>query len=176
MYACSTPLYSGGTWYISAYRPNIRCGFFVSPGKYQDCFLPHPLQLFTSYHLTIYSLSYSEYHEINCEYAKVRQVVSGLPFFSHSHPTLHNAAKKKCVICRVKIMKFLVTFFLSNVILNWHFHRFYVVMCCRQLNLPQIQRILQEFEKQSEIMDMKEEMMNDAIDDAMEDEGDEEER
>lgn len=45
----------------------------------------------------------------------------------------------------------------------------------RQLNLPQIQRILQEFEKQSEIMDMKEEMMNDAIDDAMEDEGDEEE-
>jgi hypothetical protein len=42
--------------------------------------------------------------------------------------------------------------------------------------LPQIQRILQEFEKQSEIMDMKEEMMNDAIDDAMEDEGDEEER
>jgi hypothetical protein len=46
----------------------------------------------------------------------------------------------------------------------------------RQLNLPQIQRILQEFEKQSEIMDMKEEMMNDAIDDAMEDEGDEEER
>lgn len=45
----------------------------------------------------------------------------------------------------------------------------------RQLNLPQIQRILHEFEKQSEIMDMKEEMINDAIDDAMEDEGDEEE-
>ncbi|XP_046394174.1 charged multivesicular body protein 2a [Ischnura elegans] len=45
----------------------------------------------------------------------------------------------------------------------------------KQLNLPQIQRILHEFEKQSEIMDMKEEMMNDAIDDAMEDEGDEEE-
>ncbi|KYM76975.1 Charged multivesicular body protein 2a [Atta colombica] len=36
-------------------------------------------------------------------------------------------------------------------------------------------KILQEFEKQSEIMDMKEEIMNDAIDDAMEDEGDEEE-
>lgn len=35
---------------------------------------------------------------------------------------------------------------------------------------------MQEFEKQSEIMDMKEEIMNDAIDDAMEDEGDEEER
>lgn len=45
----------------------------------------------------------------------------------------------------------------------------------RQLNLPQIQQILHEFEKQSEIMDMKEEMINDAIDDAMEDEGDEEE-
>lgn len=45
----------------------------------------------------------------------------------------------------------------------------------RQLNMPQIQQILHEFEKQSEIMDMKEEMINDAIDDAMEDEGDEEE-
>lgn len=45
----------------------------------------------------------------------------------------------------------------------------------KQLNLPQIQRILQEFEKQSEIMDMKEEIMNDAIDDAMEDDADEEE-
>jgi charged multivesicular body protein 2A len=44
----------------------------------------------------------------------------------------------------------------------------------RQLNLPQIQKIMQEFEKQSEIMDMKEEMMGDAIDDAM-GEGDEEE-
>lgn len=43
------------------------------------------------------------------------------------------------------------------------------------MNLPQIQRILQEFEKQSEVMDMKEEVMNDAMDDAMEDEGDEEE-
>ncbi|CAN7993865.1 unnamed protein product [Ixodes pacificus] len=46
----------------------------------------------------------------------------------------------------------------------------------RQLNLPQIQKIMQEFEKQSEIMDMKEEMMNDAIDDAMGDDEDEEER
>lgn len=33
-----------------------------------------------------------------------------------------------------------------------------------------------EFERQAEIMDMKEEMMNDAIDDAMGDEEDEEER
>lgn len=45
----------------------------------------------------------------------------------------------------------------------------------RQMNLPQIQRILQEFEKQSEMMDMKEEMINEHIDDAMEDENDEEE-
>lgn len=45
----------------------------------------------------------------------------------------------------------------------------------RQLNLPQIQKIMQEFEKQSEIMDMKEEMMNDAIDDAMGEDEDEEE-
>lgn len=35
---------------------------------------------------------------------------------------------------------------------------------------------MMEFEKQSEIMDMKEEMMSDAIDDAMGDEDDEEER
>ncbi|MFH4976043.1 hypothetical protein AB6A40_002752 [Gnathostoma spinigerum] len=45
----------------------------------------------------------------------------------------------------------------------------------RQLNLPQIQKIMQEFERQSETMDIKEELMNDAIDDAMADEGDEEE-
>lgn len=45
----------------------------------------------------------------------------------------------------------------------------------RQMNLPQIQRIMQEFEKQSEIMDMKEDMMNEVIDDAMGDEDDEEE-
>jgi len=45
----------------------------------------------------------------------------------------------------------------------------------KQMNLPQIQRIMSEFEKQSEIMDMKEEMMNDAIDDVIGDEEDEEE-
>lgn len=44
------------------------------------------------------------------------------------------------------------------------------------MKLPQIQQIMREFEKQSEIMGMKEEMMNDAIDDAMGDEDDEEER
>uniref|UniRef100_A0A3Q0RYG9 Charged multivesicular body protein 2A n=1 Tax=Amphilophus citrinellus TaxID=61819 RepID=A0A3Q0RYG9_AMPCI len=45
----------------------------------------------------------------------------------------------------------------------------------QMLKLPQIQKIMMEFERQSEIMDMKEEMMNDAIDDAMGDEDDEEE-
>lgn len=45
----------------------------------------------------------------------------------------------------------------------------------RQLKLPEIQKIMMEFEKQSEIMDMKEEMMSDAIDDAMGDDDDEEE-
>ncbi|OQR69605.1 charged multivesicular body protein 2a-like [Tropilaelaps mercedesae] len=45
----------------------------------------------------------------------------------------------------------------------------------RQLNLPQIQKIMMDFEKQSMIMDSKEDMINDVMDDAMEDEGDEEE-
>lgn len=44
----------------------------------------------------------------------------------------------------------------------------------KQMNLPQIQRIMQEFEKQSEIMDMKEEMMSDVIDDAMGEDDEEE--
>lgn len=45
----------------------------------------------------------------------------------------------------------------------------------RQMNLPQIQRIMQDFEKQTEIMDMKEEMMSEVIDDALEEEDAEEE-
>merc|ERR1719242_1957534 len=44
----------------------------------------------------------------------------------------------------------------------------------KQMKLPEIQKIMQEFEKQSEIMDMKE-MMSDVIDDALGDEDDEEE-
>lgn len=40
----------------------------------------------------------------------------------------------------------------------------------RGMNLPQIQRIMHEFEKESATMDMKEEIMSDAVDDAM-DEG-----
>merc|ERR1712127_297081 len=45
----------------------------------------------------------------------------------------------------------------------------------KQMNLPQIQKIMQQFEKEAEIMDMKEEMMNDVMDDAMGGEDDEEE-
>merc|ERR1712018_635087 len=45
----------------------------------------------------------------------------------------------------------------------------------KQMKLPEIQKIMMEFEKQTEIMDMKEEMMSDVIDDAMGDEDDEEE-
>jgi len=45
----------------------------------------------------------------------------------------------------------------------------------RGLNLPQIQRIMNEFEKESATMDMKEEMMSDAVDDVMDDEVEEEE-
>jgi len=42
----------------------------------------------------------------------------------------------------------------------------------RQLNLPQIKEVMNEFEKQSQIMDMKDEFMGDAIDDAMSQETD----
>jgi len=45
----------------------------------------------------------------------------------------------------------------------------------RGLNLPSIQRIMNEFEKESSTMDMKEEMMSDAVDDVMDDEENEEE-
>merc|ERR1712049_81576 len=37
----------------------------------------------------------------------------------------------------------------------------------KQMKMPEIQKIMMEFEKQSEIMDMKGEMMEDAIDDVM---------
>lgn len=36
----------------------------------------------------------------------------------------------------------------------------------RQMNLPALQRIAQEFEKENDIMDQRQEMMDDAIDDA----------
>lgn len=47
-------------------------------------------------------------------------------------------------------------------------------MMNRQMNLPAMQRILQNFEMESEKMDMKQEMMADTMDDIFEEEGDEE--
>merc|ERR550514_2343445 len=43
----------------------------------------------------------------------------------------------------------------------------------KKMNLPQIQKIMMEFEKQNEMMGMKEEMMADAMDDAFADDDDE---
>jgi len=45
----------------------------------------------------------------------------------------------------------------------------------RQMKLPQVQKIMMDFERQSEMLDMKTEMMEDAVDDAMEGSDDEEE-
>jgi charged multivesicular body protein 2A len=45
----------------------------------------------------------------------------------------------------------------------------------RGLNLPAISRIMNEFEKESSMMDMKEDMMSEAVDDVMDEEMDEEE-
>merc|ERR1719473_1091041 len=45
----------------------------------------------------------------------------------------------------------------------------------KKMNLPQITKIMMEFEKQNEMMGMKEEMMSDAVDDAFADDEDEDE-
>jgi hypothetical protein len=45
----------------------------------------------------------------------------------------------------------------------------------RGLNLPQIQHIMNDFERESATMDMKEEMMSDAVDDVMDDDLEDEE-
>jgi charged multivesicular body protein 2A len=45
----------------------------------------------------------------------------------------------------------------------------------RGLNLPAIQRIMSEFERESAAMDMKEEMMSEAVDGVMEDDEEDEE-
>src|SRR5690606_1554414 len=44
-----------------------------------------------------------------------------------------------------------------------------------KMNIPQMTNIMKEFQKQSDMMDMKEEVMGDAIDDVMAGEEDEEE-
>jgi charged multivesicular body protein 2A len=46
----------------------------------------------------------------------------------------------------------------------------------RRLNLPALQKIMMEFQKQSEQMEMKQEVMSDAVEDALDDEEDEEEQ
>lgn len=47
----------------------------------------------------------------------------------------------------------------------------------KQMNLPQLQRIAMEFERENDVMEQRQEMMDDAVDDAMdvgvEEEGDE---
>ena len=47
----------------------------------------------------------------------------------------------------------------------------------KSMNLPQLQRIAMEFERENDIMEQRQEMMDDAVDDAMdvgvEEEGDE---
>ena len=48
-------------------------------------------------------------------------------------------------------------------------------MMNRKMNLPQIQKIMMEFEKQNDMMGMKEEMMADQMDDAFADDEDEDE-
>lgn len=45
----------------------------------------------------------------------------------------------------------------------------------RGLKLPTIQRIMNDFERESSMMDMKEEIMSETIDDVMDEEEDEEE-
>lgn len=45
----------------------------------------------------------------------------------------------------------------------------------RQMNLPQIQRIIHEFQKQTDMVDMKEEMINEVMDDVFEEDTDEQE-
>lgn len=45
----------------------------------------------------------------------------------------------------------------------------------KQMNLPQIQRIIHEFQKQTDMVDMKEEMINDVMDDVFEEDTDEQE-
>ncbi|ANB13131.1 ESCRT-III subunit protein DID4 [Sugiyamaella lignohabitans] len=45
----------------------------------------------------------------------------------------------------------------------------------RQMNLPGLQRIAMEFEKENDIMDQRQEMMDDAIDDSMENDEEESE-
>ena len=46
----------------------------------------------------------------------------------------------------------------------------------KRMNLPQLQKIMMQFERESEIMDLKEETISDTIDDVMGEEDEEEVR
>merc|ERR1719407_155956 len=48
-------------------------------------------------------------------------------------------------------------------------------MMNKKMNLPQISKIMQEFDKQNQMMDMKDEMMSDQMDEAFGDDGDSDE-
>ena len=61
----------------------------------------------------------------------------------------------------------------KNVYLRFEYLLFFKSVSIWKMNLPEIQKIMMEFEKQSEMMDMKEEMMDEAIDMAMGDDTDE---
>ena len=54
-------------------------------------------------------------------------------------------------------------FYFSWLTVSWQGVTRAMMNMNRQMKLPEIQKIMQEFEKQSEIMDMKEEMMSDVI-------------
>eukprot|EP01138_Halocafeteria_seosinensis_P000442 gb/GECG01000456.1/.p1 GENE.gb/GECG01000456.1/~~gb/GECG01000456.1/.p1 ORF type:complete len:241 (+),score=55.39 gb/GECG01000456.1/:1-723(+) len=51
-----------------------------------------------------------------------------------------------------------------------------MIRMSKQMNMPQLQNVIRQFQMNSEKMEMGQEMMGDAIDDVMEEEGDEEEQ
>jgi charged multivesicular body protein 2A len=67
----------------------------------------------------------------------------------------------------------------------WIFHFLICFLLCvhqamvslnKQINLPELQATMAEFQKQSEVMGMKQEMMEDAMDELMDDDETEEEQ
>ena len=49
------------------------------------------------------------------------------------------------------------------------------MMMNKRMNIPQMQKIMMEFERQNEMMEMKQEMMSDTMDDVLETENEDEE-
>ena len=50
-----------------------------------------------------------------------------------------------------------------------------MMMMNKRMNIPQMQKIMMEFERQNEMMEMKQEMMSDTMDDVLETENEDEE-